>query len=340
MVHKGIFDGTIEGIDGITQDVDSPKVILVKGNPGTMKTTFLLTLLTNYLNKHENETGMYLTLEQDRASIARTAKKLKLKLPHNLKIVDLAYLRQEAAKETRVVRQRLKELKEGSEDKFDLLALLMDEDIADDVIETELKLNEWPETIKARRDLDLLMKGRAGTNWVILRKSLAQEQIAQPLIEFLVPKGSEGKKLKRKKSDIDYFGHVEYLLASLHKSEGHKFTVFSLDSFTLLNAFMERGGRSPREELTGFFEQLREYDLYSFVITESAVEAAVSRHAEYLADGIIELGKQRDSRRKMKRFVLFDKMREAKISEEPHLLTLEDKGGVSIGEPLFDEEKG
>src|SRR5207244_3314255 len=58
------FRSAIEGLDKVIRsDILPPKVILVTGPPGSMKTSFCYTLMSRYL-KDTGEFGLYTTLEE------------------------------------------------------------------------------------------------------------------------------------------------------------------------------------------------------------------------------------------------------------------------------------
>ena len=54
-----MFKNSIPGLDKIFRtDVEAPKVVLITGPPGSMKTSFVYTLMSTYLEKTK-EFGLY-----------------------------------------------------------------------------------------------------------------------------------------------------------------------------------------------------------------------------------------------------------------------------------------
>src|SRR2546428_694529 len=70
------FRSAIEGLDKVIRsDILPPKVILVTGPPGSMKTSFCYTLMSRYL-KDTGEFGLYTTLEETVQSHLRNMESL------------------------------------------------------------------------------------------------------------------------------------------------------------------------------------------------------------------------------------------------------------------------
>ncbi len=74
-------------------DVDRPKVILIIGPPGSMKTTFCYTVMTNYLRR-TGEYGLYTTLEESVESHIANMNSLGIALTKNMQISDISNLRE------------------------------------------------------------------------------------------------------------------------------------------------------------------------------------------------------------------------------------------------------
>ena len=75
-------------------DVRSPYLTLVTGPPGSMKSSFCMTLLTNHLSR-TGEFGLYCTVEETVESLMRSVTSLGLQLPGSLQITDFTELRRE-----------------------------------------------------------------------------------------------------------------------------------------------------------------------------------------------------------------------------------------------------
>ena len=89
-----VFKDSIPGLDkAFKNDVSRPKVILVTGPPGSMKTTFCYTLMSQYL-KDKNEFGLYATLEETVDSHLKNMESIGAKLSMKMQISDLTDLRE------------------------------------------------------------------------------------------------------------------------------------------------------------------------------------------------------------------------------------------------------
>ncbi|MCK5560883.1 MAG: signal transduction protein, partial [Thermoplasmata archaeon] len=59
-----MFMDTIRGLEKVfKRDIAPPKIVLVTGPPGSLKSSFVYTLLTKYV-QNSNEFGLYATLEE------------------------------------------------------------------------------------------------------------------------------------------------------------------------------------------------------------------------------------------------------------------------------------
>ena len=89
-----MFKNSITGLDKIFRtDIEAPKVVLVTGPPGSMKTSFCYSLMSAYLEK-VNEQGLYITLEESGDSHLRNMRSLGMKVSDNLEISDFTDLRE------------------------------------------------------------------------------------------------------------------------------------------------------------------------------------------------------------------------------------------------------
>ena len=87
--------GGMQGMERVVQsDFYAPYISLVTGPPGSMKSSFCLTLLTNHLAR-TGEFGLYCTVEETVDSLMRGASSLGLQLPMNLQVTDFTELRRE-----------------------------------------------------------------------------------------------------------------------------------------------------------------------------------------------------------------------------------------------------
>ncbi|MDD1770218.1 MAG: hypothetical protein LUO79_03945 [Methanomassiliicoccales archaeon] len=89
-----MFKDSIPGLDKVFRtDIEAPKVVLVTGPPGSMKTSFCYSLMSTYLEKSK-EFGLYVTLEESGESHLRNMGSLGLKVTPNLEISDITDLRE------------------------------------------------------------------------------------------------------------------------------------------------------------------------------------------------------------------------------------------------------
>ena len=88
-----MFRNSIEGLDNVFKtDVEPPKVLLVTGPPGSMKTAFCYALMSAHL-KQTNEFGLYTTLEETVQSHLKNMESLGISLSLNMQISDFTDLR-------------------------------------------------------------------------------------------------------------------------------------------------------------------------------------------------------------------------------------------------------
>ena len=94
-IGEEVLLGGMQGMERVVQsDFHAPYISLVTGPPGSMKSSFCLTLLTNHLNR-TGEFGLYCTVEETVDSLMRGATSLGLQLPMNLQVTDFTELRRE-----------------------------------------------------------------------------------------------------------------------------------------------------------------------------------------------------------------------------------------------------
>ncbi len=74
-------------------DIEAPKVILVTGPPGSMKTSFCYSAMTRYLEK-SGEMGLYITLEETAESHLNNMSGLGMGVSPNIEISDLTDVRE------------------------------------------------------------------------------------------------------------------------------------------------------------------------------------------------------------------------------------------------------
>lgn len=89
-----MFRDTIRGLDKLFKtDIKPPKIILVAGPPGGMKSSFVYTLISKYVEK-TGHFGLYTTLEESVDSHLENMEALGVDLSMNMQISDLTDLRE------------------------------------------------------------------------------------------------------------------------------------------------------------------------------------------------------------------------------------------------------
>jgi len=92
---EDMFLGSIQGFERVLQnDVNSPYITLVTGPPGSMKSSFCMTMLSNHLNR-TGEFGLYCTVEESVDSLVRGSASMGINMPNNLQLTDFTELRRE-----------------------------------------------------------------------------------------------------------------------------------------------------------------------------------------------------------------------------------------------------
>ena len=97
-VNPQLITMFIDGMPGMERvlatDVNPPYLTLVTGPPGSMKSSFCLSLVSNHL-RQSGGFGLYCTVEETTSSLLRASHSLGLTLPQNLQITDFTELRNE-----------------------------------------------------------------------------------------------------------------------------------------------------------------------------------------------------------------------------------------------------
>ena len=85
---------TVSGLEKIIRnDVEAPKVVLVIGPPGSMKTSFCFSVMSKHLSG-SGEIGLYLTLEETTESHTKNMKSLGIDFGRNLVVSDFTDIRE------------------------------------------------------------------------------------------------------------------------------------------------------------------------------------------------------------------------------------------------------
>ena len=89
-----MFRNSIQGLEKVFRtDIEAPKVVLITGPPGSMKTSFCYTMMNSYLGKMD-EFGLYVTLEETADSHMRNMRSLNMNLNDRMEISDITDMRE------------------------------------------------------------------------------------------------------------------------------------------------------------------------------------------------------------------------------------------------------
>ncbi|MCJ7606585.1 MAG: AAA family ATPase, partial [Thermoplasmata archaeon] len=89
-----MFKDSIPGLEKVFKnDIERPKIVLVTGPPGSMKTSFCYATMSSYL-KDKNEFGLYATLEETADSHLANMESMGVKLSPKMQISDMTDLRE------------------------------------------------------------------------------------------------------------------------------------------------------------------------------------------------------------------------------------------------------
>ena len=216
-----MFKDTIRGLDKLFKDdIDRPKVILVTGPPGAMKSSFIYSLMSAYLSKHQDEFGLYCTLEENVESHLRNMESLGIVPPLNLQITDFSNIRSgpdELVDYVELTIKMLQHFKEKFGDKFtvfafDSLGALYS--VMEDVSNMRRKMFHF---FKYLRELNLY-------SFLIMERSLGGESNLLGNEGFL----SDGiimLGLKRKQGKLMRYIQIEKMRATKHSMEMHALEV-------------------------------------------------------------------------------------------------------------------
>ena len=121
-----MFMDTVKGMDKLFKnDIKPPKVILVTGPPGSMKSSFVYSVMATYLNTNGDEFGLYTTLEEGVQSHLQNMESIGVNPPINMQMTDFANIRSGAEEEVDYIELTIKMIdhfKDKFGDKFAVFA--------------------------------------------------------------------------------------------------------------------------------------------------------------------------------------------------------------------------
>ncbi len=89
-----MFKDSIEGLERVFKtDVNPPKVIIILGPPGSLKSSFCYALMSKYLS-NTGGYGLYTTLEESAKSHVENMKSMGIDISNNMQISDFTDLRE------------------------------------------------------------------------------------------------------------------------------------------------------------------------------------------------------------------------------------------------------
>ncbi len=210
-----MFKDTLRGLDKVFRtDIKRPKVVLVTGPPGSLKSSFIYSLITRYLDGTD-EFGMYTTLEETVSSHLTNMESLGIKLSMNMQITDFTDLRQESedVDYTLFLERMIKHFKKVKGEKFSVFAL--------DSLGALYSLMEGNKDMRKKmyhffqvlRDLNLY-------SFIIMERALDSESQLLGNEGFLAD-GIIFLGLKRKQGRLSRFIQIEKMRACDHSMEMH-----------------------------------------------------------------------------------------------------------------------
>lgn len=216
-----MFRDTIPGLDRVFQtDVEAPKVILVTGPPGSMKTSFCYSIMTRYVEE-QGVFGLYTTLEETVDSHLANMQSLGIDLSLNMQVSDITDIREidqivdedEETDYIQFLEQMLRHFKEEKGDQFKVFAL--------DSLGALYSLTENVEDMRKKmfyffkllRDLDLY-------SFVVMERTLGGEANLLGNEGFLVD-GVMMLGIDRNRGKLTRYLQIEKMRACKHSMEKH-----------------------------------------------------------------------------------------------------------------------
>ncbi|MFO8050803.1 MAG: ATPase domain-containing protein [Thermoplasmatota archaeon] len=210
-----MFHDTVTGLDKVFKtDISRPKVVLVTGPAGSMKSSFIYSLLTKYLNG-SNEFGVYTTLEESVSSHLTNMESIGVDLCLNLQITDFTDIRgdSDSIDYLQFLEKMLKHFKKVKGEQFTCFAI--------DSLGALYSLMEGDENMRKKmyhffqllRDLNLY-------SFVIMERSQDGESNLLGNEGFLAD-GIIYLGLKRRQGRLSRFLQVEKMRACQHSMELH-----------------------------------------------------------------------------------------------------------------------
>jgi len=223
-----MFKDSIPGLDKVFRnDVERPKIILVTGPPGSMKTSFCYSLMSGYL-RDKNEFGLYATLEESSDSHVKNMASLGAKRTNKMQISDLTDLREmdqideivgddKATDYVLIIEKMIQRFKKTHGDRFTIFVL--------DSLGALYSLMEDVENMRKKMFYFFkMLRDNNLTCFIIMERSLSGESQLLGNEGFLAD-GILMLGLDRQRGKLMRFLQVEKMRASEHSMERHAIEV-------------------------------------------------------------------------------------------------------------------
>jgi KaiC/GvpD/RAD55 family RecA-like ATPase len=221
-----MFKNTVRGLDKVfKKDIRPPKIILVTGPPGAMKSSFVYAIMSKYV-ENTQEYALYTTLEETVESHVQNMEALGINLSLNMQVSDLTDLREmdeifddEQTDYVGFIEKMILHLNKKRGDQFSAFAL--------DSLGALYSLMEKAENM--RKKMFYFFKMLRDNNliaFVIMERSLGSEAQLLGNEGFLVD-GIIHLGLERSTGKMVRFLQVEKMRAVAHSMEKHAIVVNS-----------------------------------------------------------------------------------------------------------------
>ncbi|HIJ18014.1 MAG TPA: AAA family ATPase [Thermoplasmata archaeon] len=223
-----MFRDSIPGLDKVFKnDIERPKVILVTGPPGSMKTSFCYSLMSSYL-RDKNEFGLYATLEETAESHMHNMESMGVKLSAKMQISDMTDLREidqidevigDSAQTDYVlfIEKMIQRFRRTHGDKFSILVL-------DSLGALYSLMSESAEMRKKMFYFFKMLRDNNLVTFIIMERSLSGESQLLGNEGFLAD-GIVMLGLDRQRGKLVRYLQVEKMRASEHSMEKHAIEV-------------------------------------------------------------------------------------------------------------------
>jgi len=210
-----MFKDTIEGLDKVFKnDIKSPKIILVTGPPGSLKSSFIYALMVRYLEK-TGEFGLYTTLEETAESHLNNMDSLGIEPSLNLQISDFTDLRdeKESTDYLKFTEKMINHFKKSRGDKFTCFAF-------DSIGALYSLIDEETHFRKRMFHFFKMLREKNLISFLIIERGLDGNTHALGNETFLCD-GIIGLGLKRRQGRLIRYLQIEKMRATNHSMEIH-----------------------------------------------------------------------------------------------------------------------